>query len=135
MVIRPFFVPPPSLPLLQLLLHPLFTHSHSPVYSSFHLLKPSKEVWGSTVSFPQCPAQRRNVSQLQKLEGIKYTHFGELYTTKMNSLLAVDALIPTDGRDSVCAHRCRYESGFSTRLRFSLRTVTKVCRKLSQIIQ
>jgi len=80
-------------------------------------------------------AQRRNASQLQKLEGIKCTHFGELYTTKMNSLLAVDALIPTGGRDSVCAHRCRYESGFSTRLRFSLRTVTKVCRKLSQVIQ
>ena len=74
-VIRPFFISPPSLPLLQLLLHPLFTHSHSPVYSSYSLLKPSKEVWGSTVSFPQCPAQRRNVSQLQKLEGIKYTRF------------------------------------------------------------
>jgi len=54
----PLPFPPPSFPRLPLLLHPCFTYSVP--FSSFLLpLKFSKEVhaWGSTVSFPQCPAK------------------------------------------------------------------------------
>jgi len=54
----PLPFPPPSLPRLPLLLHP----SH-PFLSLLLFPSPrkfSKEVWGSTtVSFPQCPAKRR----------------------------------------------------------------------------
>ena len=43
-----------------------------PTYFFPSLLKFSKEVLGSTVGFPQCPA-KKNESRLQKLDGTKYT--------------------------------------------------------------
>jgi len=62
--------PPSSLPRLLLLLPPIFHPFPSLVFFPSPVTF-SKEVRGSIVSCLQCPA--KNDSQLQKLEGTKYT--------------------------------------------------------------